>query len=129
MSILGPWFYRNLLDSNDIIELPEFFKAEILTGETLFEAICSLNKNLRPDWVSKSDVYNNRDGAGTSKYKNIAVYKAISETLERWAFYVVADTKDAKKFCFDINPSTAGMAACAETQTVPLATSAISPGW
>lgn len=111
MSILGPWFYRNLLDFNTIIEPPEFFKAEILTGEILFEVICSLNKNLRPDWVSKSDVYNNRDGAGTSQHKNIAVYKAISEALERWAFYVVADSSEAKNFCFDINPSTAGMAA------------------
>jgi hypothetical protein len=111
MSLLAPWFYRNLLCLNDIIEPPEFFKAEILTGEILFEAVCSLNKNLRPDWVSKSDVYNNRDGAGTSQFKNIAVYKAISEALERWAFYEIADSGKAKKFCFDVNPSTAGMAA------------------
>ena len=111
MSILAPWFYRNLLDSNDIIELPEFFKAEILTGEILFEAVCSLKKTHRPDWVSKSAVYNNRDGAGTSQFKNIAVYKAISETLERWAFYVTADSDESKKYCFDINPTTTGMAA------------------
>lgn len=107
---LAPWFYRELLEENQIIDSPRFFKAKILTGEELFEAICTLKSTLRPEWVACSVVYNNCDGAGTSKYKNIAVYKAISEALERWAFYTTADI-DEKKFCFDLNPTTTGMAA------------------
>lgn len=111
MSTFAPWYYRNLLENKNIIETAEFFKAEMLSGEILFEVICSLNENLRPSWVSRSDVYNNCDGSGTSPYKNIAVYKAISEALERWAFYEAADSREARKLCFDINPTTTGMAA------------------
>ncbi|MFA6238896.1 MAG: hypothetical protein WC635_16280 [Bacteriovorax sp.] len=111
MSTFAPWYYRNLLEDKKIIDSAEFFKAEMLSGEVLYEVICSLNERLRPEWVSKSDVYNNCDGSGTSPYKNIAVYKAISEALERWAFYEAADSTDAKRLCFDSNPTTTGMAA------------------
>lgn len=110
MSTLAPWFYRNLLESNQILESPVFFKAEILTGEVLFEATCSLKNNIRPEWASVSEVYSNKDGSGTSKLKNVAVYKAISEALERWAFYGAADSHE-KEYCFDVNPTTTGMAA------------------
>jgi hypothetical protein len=110
MSVFVPWFYRELLGDNEFIDPPDFFKVEILTGEVLFEAVCSLKKNLRPNWVSNSEVYNNRDGSGTSLYKNIAVYKAISEALERWAFYETAESISSKEFCFDIHPTTTGMA-------------------
>ncbi|MBC7429886.1 MAG: hypothetical protein H7336_14830, partial [Bacteriovorax sp.] len=45
-----------------------------------------------------------------SKYKNVAIYKAISEALERLAFYETGE-KEEKNFCFDLNPTTTGLAA------------------
>jgi hypothetical protein len=111
MSLLAPWFYRSLLVENSILECPETFTVEVLNNKNYHEALCSLKKELKPDWISPSTIYSGKDGSGTSQYKNIAVYKAISETLERWAFYEVADSKDANKFSFDLNPSTTGLAA------------------
>lgn len=107
---LAPWFYRNLLKKNDIIKTPEFYEIKLLNGIPNFESIVYLQEKLKPDWVRKSELYKNCDGSGTSPYKNVAVYKAISEALERWAFYELADS-DERKYSFDENPSTTGMAA------------------
>ena len=110
MFTLAPWFYRKLLGENDIIELIESFEVNLLTGENVHESNVFLQKNRIPSWVSQSQLYKNCDGSGTSIYKNIAVYKAISEALERLAFYEMADTHE-KEFSFDVNPTTTGMAA------------------
>lgn len=108
---LAPWFYRNLLIDNHIIFSPEFYEVELISGDNFFEAVCVLQSELKPTWISISDVYSNRDGAGADRFKNIAVYKSISEALERWAFYVFADQADQSIYRFDENPSTTGMAA------------------
>ncbi len=111
MISLAPWFYKNLLGENDLIEIPCFYEVHHLDGTNQFEALVSLKNKYLPKWLNVSDIYNNCDGAGTSQHKNIAVYKAISEALERWAFYVASDSADSKKLCFDVNPTTTGMAA------------------
>ncbi len=111
MTSLAPWFYRKLLGDNNIINPPVFYEVTTLSGDKMSEAACTLNLLLKPNWISVSSIYSNRDGSGTSPYQNIAVYKAISEALERWAFYGTADSDEATKYCFDINPSTTGMAA------------------
>lgn len=107
---LSPWYYRNLLVKNDIINFPEFYEINLLDGKKQFEAAVSLNEKLRPDWISTSEFYRDCDGSGASEFKNVAVYKAISEALERLAFYELAETQE-KKFSFDLNPTTTGMAA------------------
>lgn len=107
---LAPWFYRNLLGENELFELIESFEVELLTGEKVHEANVFLRKNKIANWVSQSLLYKNCDGSGTSNLKNIAVYKAISEALERLAFYEMAETQE-REFCFDLNPTTTGMAA------------------
>ena len=107
---LAPWYYRNLLGKNNILECPEFFEINLLNGQRNYEAVVSLKENLRPKWVPSSKIYRNSDGSGTSKYKNIAVYKSISEALERLAFYELVDQQKAE-YCFDLNPTTTGMAA------------------
>lgn len=107
---LSPWYYRNLLVSNSLITSPEFFEVDLLDNTHSYEAIIYLKDHLRPSWVSTSVIYKNCDGSGTAIYKNIAVYKAISEALERLAFYELADTDEAN-YCFDLNPTTTGMAA------------------
>lgn len=107
---LAPWYYRKLLLLNSIIEKPNYYQVTLLNHSTQFEAVISLNNKLRPDWVSSSQIYKNCDGSGTDQYKNIAVYKAISEALERLAFYELVEIAE-KEYLFDLNPTTTGMAA------------------
>ncbi len=108
---LTPWYYRNLLKDSVLISKSAYYKSIQINGEILFESVISLNQNLIPAWVSISTIYSSSDGSGTSPFQNIAVYKAISEALERWAFYGTADSLEAATYCFDVNPSTTGMAA------------------
>jgi hypothetical protein len=106
---LAPWYYRNLLGKeNAIIEPLEFYEVTLLNNTHQFEASALLKPTLRPSWLKHSELYRNTDGSGADIYKNIAIYKAISEALERWAFYESVDTE---KYCFDSNPTTTGMAA------------------
>lgn len=107
---LAPWFYRDLLDENNILDKPEFFETILLNEVNCYEAVISLKNELRPHWLVKSDIYRDCDGSGTSKYKNIAVYKSLSEALERLAFYELVDLGH-KEYCFHLNPTTTGMAA------------------
>ncbi len=107
---LAPWFYRNLLGENELITSPVFFEVNLIDGTHNFEAAVTLKESLRPSWLEHSKIYRNGDGSGTDQYKNVAVYKAISETLERLAFYEMVDTHE-KEFSFDTNPTTTGMAA------------------
>lgn len=106
-----PFFYRNLLKVNDVIQDVECYDVTLIDGMHLFESVAFLNAKLKPHLNNFSDIYTSGDGAGSSKYQNIAIYKAISEALERWAFYATADSENEKVFCFDENPSTTGMAA------------------
>ncbi|HZZ57136.1 MAG TPA: hypothetical protein VFE31_04840 [Opitutaceae bacterium] len=71
------------------------------------------NARLRADLSLKSTaaLYSDADGSGTHPSPIIARHIAISEALERWAFYVTASGEDREKHGFDVEPSTTGMAA------------------
>ena len=56
-------------------------------------------------------VYGNADGTGASSSGQVARHMAISEALERWAFYETSQGDEAAKYGFDIDNSTNGMAA------------------
>ena len=56
-------------------------------------------------------VYGNADGTGASGSAQVARHMAISEALERWAFYELSQGTDAAKYGFDHDNSTNGMAA------------------
>lgn len=116
MLSLAPWFYRNLLVQNDLMTSPEFFGTELVNNKHVYEANIFLHDHLRPAWLKKSEIYKNCDGSGASEYKNIAVYKSISEALERLAFYELVESTQ-KKYCFDLNPTTTGMAAFPQITT------------
>ena len=105
---LAPWYYKKFFTENDIINKIEYFEIDLITKVHQFEAVAFLKDNLVPNWVGKSQIYKNCDGSGTSSHKNIAVYKSISEALERLAYYQLVDSD---KYAFHLNPSTTGMAA------------------
>lgn len=81
---------------------------------TRFEAYAYLIGSLRPTWSQKPCIYGNPDGTGTAPYRNQACYRAISEAVERWAFYSTVDSEQSRLYGFDLEPSTAGMAAFPE---------------
>ena len=56
-------------------------------------------------------VYGNADGTGSNRSAQVARHMAISEALERWAFYETAQGPDAAQHGFDLDNSTNGMAA------------------
>jgi len=56
-------------------------------------------------------VYGNADGTGASNSAQVARHMAISEALERWAFYDLSAGDESSKYGFDVDNSTNGMAA------------------
>lgn len=56
-------------------------------------------------------VYGNADGTGANGSPQVARHMAISEALERWAFYETAQGAGRAKYGFDVDHSTNGMAA------------------
>lgn len=56
-------------------------------------------------------LYGSADGTGSNRSAQVARHMAISEALERWAFYETSQGEDAPKFGFDEDNSTNGMAA------------------
>jgi hypothetical protein len=56
-------------------------------------------------------VYGNADGTGSNQSAQVARHMAISEAMERWAFYHTSQGDDAAKYGFDVDSSTNGMAA------------------
>jgi len=107
---LAPWYYRKLFQEKTIISHFDYYSVQLFDHQQYFESNAFLNKNIRPNWLIESKIYKNSDGTGTDRFKNIAAYKAVSEALERYAFYFYADQNN-EKYCFDIDPTTTGMAA------------------
>ena len=105
---LAPWKYRNILSDQ---------RGPVASIETrrlpvdLYEAYVHLDPKMQIERGEESSIYANRDGSGTHKYPHIARYKAISEALERWAFWVTVTSAQSAAFGFDKDPSTNGMAA------------------
>lgn len=56
-------------------------------------------------------LYGDADGTGTHRVAAVARQQAVSEALKRWAFDAVVQSERADEFAFDVDPSSAGMAA------------------
>lgn len=106
---IAPLKYRSVIESNLLFKEIVQYKVTLADGSNLYETSIRLNDDLRPSDIIKSQIYSNYDGSGTALYKNESLYKAVSETIERWAFYQSSDGKDAVKYYFNINPTTCGM--------------------
>lgn len=109
---LAPLKYRHIFKiDGGPIERVDCASCAIASGQLGFEAIAYLDPQLD---IKKNDIfflYSNADGSGSSLSRSEAIYKAISESLERWAFYQTVLSNEKTRYGFDRDPSTSGMAA------------------
>jgi ribosomal protein S12 methylthiotransferase accessory factor YcaO len=101
--------YRNVLAVNggpvERIETGEF----PVRGRRVIQA----NARLIPGLTRRRElgIYSTADGTGTDPVASIARHKAISESMERWAFHAIVSSERAAEYGFDIDPSSNGMSA------------------
>jgi ribosomal protein S12 methylthiotransferase accessory factor YcaO len=101
--------YRNVLAAHggpiSHIETGEF----PVRGRRVYLA----NARLTPGLVRKGrfSLFSDADGSGTHVVPGVARHKAVSEAMERWAFYTTVRSERAADFAFDVDPSTCGMSA------------------
>src|SRR5580658_3244083 len=79
-------------------------------GRRMFLANAYLCPGLQPRKPIK-EVYGDASGSGTHESPMVARYMAISEAMERWAFYATASSERRGAYGFDVDPMSTGMAA------------------
>jgi ribosomal protein S12 methylthiotransferase accessory factor YcaO len=104
---LAPFKFRSVM-SVDGGPVSELKSAKL---GVLFQVSAFLLPELKPVWIQKTLIYGASDGSGTHRDELTATYIAISEALERWAFYTTARSERSAHFGFDLDCSTSGMAA------------------
>ncbi len=77
----------------------------------LFSVNAYLVEHLRPSRYVPHSYYGDADGGGTHMTALIARFKAVSEAIERWAFWDRVDSAMRSLYGFDLDPTTTGMAA------------------
>lgn len=110
---LAAWKYRNIAAKYGGPIKKLLWKRLIITEyrtTEMFEVDAYLDDSLTHGKKGNT-FYGAGDGSGTSKCRAVASYKAISESLERWAFYEVCNSNKKAFYGYDIEPSTTGMAA------------------
>jgi len=106
---LSEWKYRNILEERGgPVKSLSYYRVANYPGEHCF---AELRPELIPKLDKKSIIYRDGGGQGSST-KSVAQssYKAISESLEAWAFYETYKSQYASMYGFDIAPSSMGMA-------------------
>jgi hypothetical protein len=103
--------YRNIIDplNGPISKVTAWQQKHPLLGD-YFESVASLLPELCPP--KSTDIYAHGAGGGASKSKITAVHKAISEALERWAFFHVSlnETNQKTILRLDTDPTSTGFA-------------------
>ena len=95
--------------SNGPVERMEYGRIGI-GGAWYYQANAHLSRhlNLQRGGVQ---VFGGADGTGTDRSTIVARHKAISESIERWAYYYVHQAGMKRTYGFDRDSTTAGMAA------------------
>jgi hypothetical protein len=109
---LAAWKYRNIL-TVDGGPVQNISTRPIVTNDALvgYESFAFLEPKNRKNFESGYSLYGSADGCGFGPNKSISVYKAISESIERWAYYDCITDCSSGKYGFDVDSSTTGMAA------------------
>lgn len=107
---LAPMRYANILaQPGGPIELLELGILKTESGHLIHvNASLSGIYNLTRE---RTHFFSEADGSGVNQHVLLAKYKAISEALERWAYYYLNQIGYLRTYGFDIEPSTTGMAA------------------
>lgn len=110
MITLAPIKYRKILkqDGGPIARLTDR-ERKIRKNESGYEAYAFLDDKL-VDIPPKYTIYGNAHGTGSGESRDDAVNRAISEAIERWAYHETFNSTP-RKYGFDIDPTSAGMAA------------------
>jgi hypothetical protein len=107
---LAAFRYRHALTSdNGPIERLETSDTIVL-GERQFLTNAYLNQNLAEPRETRT-LYSKAHGSGTAASPMVARFMAISEAMERWAHWQLHNSEDKKRYGFDADPSSNGMAA------------------
>lgn len=94
-----------IIDKIQVQRLPDWRQALV------YEAYAYLKPQAR-GFTQSHAIYGDCDGSGTADSESLAIEIAVTEALERWAFYTVsATTLDRKYIGLDKNNSTTGFAA------------------
>jgi ribosomal protein S12 methylthiotransferase accessory factor YcaO len=110
MLSLASFRYRSVLAAGGgPIERLEMTEAAVL-GERCFLANAYLRDDLAGNGPARL-LYSQASGSGTDASPMVARFKAISEALERWAHWQLHNTAEGRRYGFDVDPSSNGMAA------------------
>lgn len=105
---LAPFFYARVHAAEDgPIQSLEARKS-VRLEEEVYEAFATLKQDLVGGHEQASNFYGRFHGSGTAKNRPEAIYKAISEALERWAWL---GSQENKNLGLDLDNSTTGFAA------------------
>lgn len=112
MLSLAPFKYRNILERDGgPLRLLEASATTRWNGDPCYAAAAYLSQTLRPERPRELGLYDDADGGGMHASRNQACFIAVSEALERWAFYASHRGPDRAALAFDLDDSTTGMAA------------------
>lgn len=110
MLSLAAFRYRNVLASaGGPIERLEIANTTIL-GQRCFLANAYLIGALAGNREDHA-LYSRANGSGTDASPMVARFKAVSEALERWAHWQAHTGSERRKYGFDLDPSSTGLAA------------------
>lgn len=112
MLSLAPFRYRNILEKDGgPVRRVSASESALWDGSARFFASAALVPSLRPAKPKDLALYDHDDGGGTHPSRNMACFIAISEALERWAYYAASRGERRSELGFDREDSTTGMAA------------------
>lgn len=81
-----------------------------IAGKACYASNAYLSTHLRPEHTG-AQIFEDADGTGIGETPLVARMKAISEAIERWAYYGVKRDRLGDLYGFDVDPSSNGMAA------------------
>src|SRR5581483_533871 len=109
MLSLGALRYRNILAENG----GPVAKVEYGEFPVRGRKVVLANAKLASGLIHRRapTLFGSADGSGTHRLATVARHKAVSEAMERWAFFSTVRSERAEEFGFDVDPSTCGMSA------------------
>jgi hypothetical protein len=108
-SLLSAWRYGPLfLPKNGVIDNIQIVRHA--NEKNKFVAYAELSTAIGIEFSKRNVIYGNAHGAGTSNSKFVAICKAMSECIERWAFYHLMKESPRAQHLL-LNPSSDGFAA------------------